>query len=512
MQSRRRWSIRRHAAVLDVLEPRVLFSYTFSSLGSFQHKVTGSQPQGLVIDGAGNLFGVTATGGAKGYGTVFEIAAGSETITTLYNFTGRTTANPKGGICPRGILILDHGNLYGITVSGGEFNKGTIFEVADIAAGTASTLTTLASFAGSNGMYPFAGLVIDSAGNLYGTTLGSATANYGSTVFELATGSGTITTLATFTKKDRLEGTLVVDSSGDIFGTTAHGGTKGWGSVFQISGTTHTLSTLVYFNNTNGATPTGMLLQDAQHNLIGMTNYGGSNGYGTIFEVPATASSSIVTLATFTGSNGSHPLGTLLRDDAGNLFGVTASGGSKGLGTVFERAAGTANTITTLFSFTGASTGVNPSGPLVNDTAGNLWGVTYLGGAHSYNAGTVFKLTDNIVTTTPGGAAALVPVSNAGLRLVIAQRPSSVTSGKAFTLVLNVVDAQEHLVTTVNSAVTLALTSGPAAGAYTETYTLKFVNGSAKFMGLILRDKGTYALEAESAALAGVLNGAITVA
>jgi uncharacterized repeat protein (TIGR03803 family) len=488
----------------EALEPRMLLSaYTFASIASFTGKVGGFQPQGLVMDAAGNLFGVTAMGGAKGYGTVFEIAAGSGTITTLASFTGHTTAAPNGGIGPRGNLVLDQGNLYGTTVGGGASGKGTIFEVANIAAGTASSITTVASFDGANGSFPFAGLVVDAAGNFFGTSLGSSRAGYHSTVWERAAGSSAITALATFKSTDLLEGALATDSSGNIFGTTARGGTNKLGSVFEISGTAHTLTTLVSFTNTNGATPSGTLLLDSQHNLIGTTAYGGASGDGTIFEVPATASSTIRTLATFTGANGEHPLGTLILDGAGNLFGVTAAGGTKGYGTVFERAAGTANTITTLCSFTGASTGVNPTGPLVLDAQGNLWGATYLGGAHSHNAGTVFELSPVVV--------GLAATAAAPLHLVITQQPASIGSGKAFTLVVKVEDAAGRVVTTVNSSATLTLASGPSTGAFKGTHTVKFVKGVASFAALSLTGKGAYSIAAQGDALAGVLSKSITV-
>ena len=188
-------------------------------------------------------------------------------------------------------------------------------------------------------------------------------------------------------------------------------------------------------------------------------------------------------------------------------------GGSKGYGTVFELATGTASTITTLHPFTTISNGVNPTGPLVLDAQGNFWGATYLGGAKSHNSGTIFELQNVPAEASQSPVAQAAPATDAGLHLVITQCPAHVGSGKAFTLVVKVEDAQGHVVTTVNSAVKLPLTptSGAAAGAFKGTHTLKFVKGSAKFMGLILRDKGTYTIEAKSTAVAGVLSGAITV-
>src|SRR5262249_35148358 len=146
-----------------------------------------AQPYGrLLLDSSGNLFGTTQRGGAGGIGTVFELAAGSSTITTLASFQGDTTYPD-----PNGDLVRDsHGNLFGTTWHGGAFGYGRVFEVA---AGSGA-VTTVASFNGTNGANPLAGLVMDSSGNLFGTTQYGGTSNSG-TVFEVAAGSGTITSL-----------------------------------------------------------------------------------------------------------------------------------------------------------------------------------------------------------------------------------------------------------------------------------------------------------------------------
>ena len=124
-------------------------------------------------------------------GTVFELAKGSGTITTLASFNGTNGANPHGG------LIMDSsGNLYGTTELGGAACDGTVFELAK----GSGTITTLASFNGTNGTDPVAGLIMDSSGNLYGTT---ESGHGDGTVFELAKGSGTITTLASFNGTER---------------------------------------------------------------------------------------------------------------------------------------------------------------------------------------------------------------------------------------------------------------------------------------------------------------------
>ncbi len=401
---RRRYS----QALLEALEPRRLLSFTLSTLASLKSAVTGSQGSGLVMDADGNLFGTTSKGGAHGYGTVFKIAAGPDSsIITLVSFDGHN------GISPRGPLVIDaNGNLFGTTVGGGASNKGTIFEVAT---GTASTITTVASFDGTNGAFPFGGLVVDSSGNLFGTTMGANSAGSKSTLFEVATGSSTITVLATFKSHDQLAGALVFNSAGDIFGTTLRGGPQDRGTIFKLAGSAHTLTTLATFGGTNGSRPNGLIV-DGSDNIFGTTNGGGTNGLGTIFELPAT-SSTLITLASF-GSNkaGSRPVGPIVRDADGNLYGLTANGGAHSLGTFFELTA-TASAPTAVVSFSGKAAGAHPTDVLIHNADGDFFGFTFNGGDN--NRGVVFKIHDDSIVFSPPPPPAVKPASFAGLRLTV---------------------------------------------------------------------------------------------
>jgi uncharacterized repeat protein (TIGR03803 family) len=210
-------------------------------------------------------------------------------------------------------------------------------------------------------------------------------------VFEVAAGSGAITTLATFngTNGANPERDLVEDSSGNLFGTTLNGGTSNNGTVFEVKAGSGTVTTLASFNGANGATPYCNLVEDSGGNLFGTTSYGGTSNVGTVFEIAA-GSGTITTLATFNGTNGSHP-GGLIEDSSGNLFGTAYQGGTSGNGTVFELAAGS-GTITTLATFNGTN-GANPTIHLIADRSGNLFGTTYSGGAAG--AGTVFEVVGN---------------------------------------------------------------------------------------------------------------------
>jgi uncharacterized repeat protein (TIGR03803 family) len=359
----------------------------FSRLANFTNGSIAGLIGTLIQDSSGNLFGTTTWGGAYGDGTVFKVAAGTNALTTLVNF------NTTNGRTPYGGLMLDGaGKLFGTTTWGGAYGYGTVFEVE---AGT-NALTTLVSFNNANGANPWASLVEDNSGNLFGTTYGGGAYGDG-TVFEVAAGSNSLTTLVSFNNTNGstpLAG-LVRDSAGNLFGTTSGGGAYGYGTVFEIAAGTNTLTILVSFNNSNGGGPHARLVRDSSGNLFGTTVGGGANGYGTVFKVAA-GTNALTTLVSFNNANGANPWAGLVEDSNGNLFGTTQTGGVNGKGTVFELAAGT-NALTTLISFNGAN-GVGVDSGLVMDGNGNLFGTTMGGGAD--NDGTMFKVTSETNTLT----------------------------------------------------------------------------------------------------------------
>jgi uncharacterized repeat protein (TIGR03803 family) len=177
-------------AVSERFETRILMSatYTLTDLAAFDGSAGYQADAPLILDSHGNFYGTASRGGLGNLGSVFEMAAGSGTITQLASFNSGT------GYDPTAPLVLDaNGNLFGTTPRGGAHNQGTVFEVP---AGS-STISALVSF-NATMLYSSAGLVVDSQGDLFGTTYQGGTSNI-RTVFEVVAGSGTITTLASLT-------------------------------------------------------------------------------------------------------------------------------------------------------------------------------------------------------------------------------------------------------------------------------------------------------------------------
>ena len=302
-------------------------SYTLTTLVSF-NSANGAFPAAApVLDVQGNLFGTTIEGGANGQGTVFELPAGSRTLTTLASFKDANGPNGRGE--RTSVWSTVQGNLFGTTdVNVPIANNGTVFELV---AGS-GTITTFANFNGANGTEPVFGLVRDLQGNFYGLTNGGISGM--GTVFELAAGSDTITTLASFNGANGLHpSSLLLDPQGNLFGTTTGGGANGQGTVFELPAGSGTITTLASFNVASNLYPFS-LVRDAQGNLFGTTIEGGANGQGTVFELPA-GSGTITTLVSFNGANGTGPA-FLTLDARGNLFGTTFGGGAFDQGTVFE--------------------------------------------------------------------------------------------------------------------------------------------------------------------------------
>jgi uncharacterized repeat protein (TIGR03803 family) len=292
---------------------------------------------GLVL-GDGNFYGTTYTGGyticgniREPCGTVYKITA-EGALTTLLDFDG------SGGEQPIGRLIQGtDGNFYGPTIDGGTFGRGTVFRMTP-----QGTLTAIHSFNGADGSQPLAGVIQASDGALYGTTsLGGASG--GGTVFRI-TRSGKLTTLFSFCANcpdgDYPRADLVQGIDGDLYGTTAGGESKDYGTVFAMT-LAGKLKTLHRFSGTDGSYPSAALVQATDGNFYGATAEGGdlecnapNGGCGTLFGM--TPQGTLTTLHVFELTDGLGPQGALLQSTDGRLYGTTVSGGSSNEGTVFS--------------------------------------------------------------------------------------------------------------------------------------------------------------------------------
>ncbi|HVS76953.1 MAG TPA: choice-of-anchor tandem repeat GloVer-containing protein, partial [Steroidobacteraceae bacterium] len=288
----------------------------------------GANPEApLIMDSAGNLYGTTEYGGQYNYGTVFKISAdGTESV--LYSFAGSGT----DGEYPVAGLVMDGaGDLYGTTANGGTAGEGTVFKISG--GGTESVLYSFALAAGSN---PAAALIIDSAGNLYGTTTAGGAHGDG-TVFELSA-AGTESVLYSFsggtTDGSKPAAALVMDGAGNFYGTTESGGAYGNGAAFELSAGGAESILHSFGQGWDGISPSAPLIRDSSGNLYGTTPQSGFLGGGTVFKLAADGTETIV--HSFSGTDGQNPVGGLVMDSAGNVYGTTQYGGANGEGAVFE--------------------------------------------------------------------------------------------------------------------------------------------------------------------------------
>jgi uncharacterized repeat protein (TIGR03803 family) len=368
---------------------------------------------GLIFDAAGNLYGTT-TGSRGGFGTVFELTpsvSGYWTETILHNFSY------SDGVHPSGTLVFDAaGNLYGTTIGGGSGigtgcsirigGCGTVFELSP-SGGGGWTESVLFNFDHSDGANPYAGLVFDAAGNLYGTTMfgGGDTSAYQGTVFELSptTGGGwTHTVVHNFKENSgdgaKPSGSLIFDAAGNLYGTTVAGGDD-FGTVFELSpqaGGGWKEAILYEFGGDNGIEPNSGLIFDTVGNLYGTTQFGGVGGGGTVFELSPISGGGWVETELYNFSNQKNQYvaaGSLIFDTAGNLYGATEGGGGNcedGCGAIFKLTNSGGIWTETVLHFFDGEDGDSPYGSLIFDAAGNLYGTTMQGGTKDY--GTAFEI------------------------------------------------------------------------------------------------------------------------
>src|ERR1700733_6812297 len=379
--------------------------YTFTSDVSNAFNVL---PAGVVRDAAGNLYGTTFQGGSAGMGFVYKLdPSGNETV--LHTFKGGST---DGAYPVVGVIVDAAGNLYGTTEDGGPTNAGVVFKLD--ATGNETLLHSF--FVGYNGILPSAGVIGDTEGHLYGTTSQGGLAGFG-VVYRLDATVGE-TVLHTFTGGTDGNGPngLIRDSAGNLYGTTVKGGSTactyipgypgGCGVVYSVDATGTETVLYRFTGAADGANPAAGVIRDSAGNLYGTTEYGGAAAgmAGSGVVYKLDAAGDYSVLYTFTGgADGGGPLAGVILDSAGNLYGTTAFGGAAKAGVVYK--VDPTGKETVLYSFTGGADGGTPYAGVIRDSAGNLYGTTYEGG---HFAGVVYKLdpsgTETVLHTFTEGA------------------------------------------------------------------------------------------------------------
>jgi len=330
--------------------------FLFRPLYSFAGGNDGASPEaGVIIGPDGSLYGTTTSGGGappEGVGTVFNLKpppAACKTALCPWMETVLQSFNEANGSYPYSEVTVDQaGNLYGTVRSGGERDDGAVYELTFFNGGW--TESTAYSFSGSDGQYPLAGVIFDNMGNLYGTTLAGGSSGYG-TVFQLVPANGGWRENILYTFQDGNDGAapyagLIFDPSGNLYGATVGGGRNGGGTVFELtpSNGSWALKTLYSFNTgAHGCGgPNGTLVMDGAGNVYGTTCSEGAYGYGNVFELtPSGNSWTYTSLHDFTGgSDGAMPYGSVAIDANGKLYGTASQGGTGcapyGCGVVWE--------------------------------------------------------------------------------------------------------------------------------------------------------------------------------
>jgi uncharacterized repeat protein (TIGR03803 family) len=407
-----------------LMSARPAHAQTEEVLYSFTGTSDGSQPASNLTMNNGNFYGTTYAGGL-GYGTVFEVSpngTGGWTETTLYSFC--PVAGCADGQNPTYSYVMfdSQGNLYGTAFGGGANGYGVVFKLTN--SGGTWTESVLYSFANApDGANPENGLIMDSAGNLYGSTHGGG-GNGKGCVYELSPSGNTWTERVIY-DINSAHSALTLGPTGTIYGTT-------YTTIFELTpngsgGWTPTV--LFTFDSAGSATegydPNGTLVLDGAGNLYGTTETGGANNAGVVFKLtpaqttpwPETLLFSFGGNAKY-GPNGSDPVAGIVFDSKANIYGTTKAGGVKGAGTVYELVAPASSKGLyqehVVFNFDGED-GAKPLSALIIDSSGYLYGTTQGGGANA--EGSVFEanahanITKTTLTSSPNPSTEGEPVT-----------------------------------------------------------------------------------------------------
>ena len=362
----------------------VIFEYnyttsTYTKRMDFATTTTGSNPYGpLMLASNGKLYGMTLQGGTSSYGVIFEFDPTTFAFVKKFDFTGNATGYYTRG----GLAQASNGNLYGMTYTGGVNGMGVLFEYNL----SSSTYTKKIDFAGtSNGSTPYGTLLKVSTGKLYGMACYGGTNNMG-VLFQYNSITSAFTKILDFdvsVNGNSPYGSLVKASNDKLYGLTYFGGANNNGILFEYDPYTNTfVKKLDFAGTTNGSYPRGSLVKASNGKLYGMTEKGGVNSLGALFEYDPTTSTYVKKLDFSGAANGESPCGSLIQASNGKLYGMTSSGGTGNLGVLFEYDYAT-STYTKKIDFAGTTNGASPEGSLIQASNGKLYGMTRGGGSGS---------------------------------------------------------------------------------------------------------------------------------
>ena len=342
----------------------------------------GAYPFGSLMQASdGKLYGVTYFGGVSGFGTLFSFDLTTSTFSKLYDFNYSSGRHPQCTLLERG-----DGKLYGLTTNGGIYNQGALFSFDP----ATSDYTKLADFDENTGTFPQGSLIEANDGKLYSMAVNGGSNNLG-TIFNYDPINSTIANVFDFDLPHGSlpYGSLIQATDGNLYGMTAYGGSEGYGTVFSYDISTTTCVTKKNFTGHDGSSPFGSLLQASDGKLYGGTQYTlADNGYGVLFSLDI--STSMYAQLQIFGSNttGSFSYNELASNGSGTFYGMTSMGGEYGMGVIYSFEPET-QAFTKLYSFDGIN-GSSPYSKLTLATNGKFYGTTISGGTIN-NAGTLFS-------------------------------------------------------------------------------------------------------------------------
>lgn len=356
---------------------------TYTKLYDFISSSSGKNPFGGMVYVSGTiLYGTCKAGGANNYGTLFSFDYSSNTFSLLTTFTHTNGREPRGNL-----LKASNGSVYGTTFYGGSSSGGTLFEYNP----STSTFTKRVDFTGTNGSYPYSGLIQSSTGKLWGVTT-SGGSNGEGVIYEYTISNNTLTrrySLSSSTNGSYPYCDLIEAPNGDLYGTAPGGGANGQGTLFSFDTTSYSFTNEMSFNwGFNGRQPYASLMITPSGKIFGMTLEGGWYDNGVLFEYEYLTSTYSVKCEFISYGLGKKPIAGMIKASNNKLYGTTETGGRYGGGVLFELDPAT-NTYTVKKHFNQDTTGTESSSPLLQAANGNIFGFTTTNGPSGY--GTMFE-------------------------------------------------------------------------------------------------------------------------